>query len=197
MKLIAGERPFSVNELSVSSNGSKWVKLVLCAWQSLATLRALSVSSNGSKWVKLMLYDKPHTTVSLSVSSNGSKWVKPCYNISKYKRRQTFSILERIEVGETQATRGTISRITGSFSILERIEVGETLCRGYGCRGWIRTFSILERIEVGETSPSHLADEKSHAFSILERIEVGETLLLVVAQILLMCFQYPRTDRSG
>ena len=37
-----------------------------------------------------------------------------------------FSILERIEVGETCGKVGSQPTRTGTFSILERIEVGET-----------------------------------------------------------------------
>ena len=86
-----------------------------------------------------------------------------------------FSILERIDVGETMtklakiATKILSVSSNGStwvkpncthlnasayeaFSILERIDVGET---GGGRRGKIEsfsTFSILERIDVGETA---------------------------------------------
>ncbi len=62
-----------------------------------------------------------------------------------------------------------------TFSILERIDVGETP-RG----GWCRyssptTFSILERIDVGETHRRARDDDRRRSFSILERIDVGET----------------------
>jgi len=61
----------------------------------------------------------------LSVSSNGSTWVK----LVKAKRCASFalpfSILERIDVGET-ISRCRKSIISTTFSILERIDVGET-----------------------------------------------------------------------
>ena len=62
----------------------------------------LSVSSNGSKWVKHNY--GPATDdmfIVLSVSSNGSKWVKPNTTVGGNMEIRTFSILERIEVGET------------------------------------------------------------------------------------------------
>jgi len=65
-----------------------------------------------------------------------------------------------------------------TFSILERIDVGET--RGCTCSqlpGW--TFSILERIDVGETRfRLALLKYSTFPFSILERIDVGETVTL-------------------
>ena len=39
---------------------------------------------------------------SLSVSSNGSTWVKPVKTVLDAKVFETFSILERIDVGETR-----------------------------------------------------------------------------------------------
>ena len=62
-----------------------------------------------------------------------------------------------------------------TFSILERIDVGETMI----CIVRLRTvlaFSILERIDVGETTPQLRARAPTQVpFSILERIDVGET----------------------
>jgi len=42
----------------------------------------------------------------LSVSSNGSTWVKPLQSPGAACSWQSFSILERIDVGETQAVFG-------------------------------------------------------------------------------------------
>ncbi len=62
--------------LSVSSNGSTWVKQRQAPPGS-APPHALSVSSNGSTWVKLHLLALRIDFSDLSVSSNGSTWVKP------------------------------------------------------------------------------------------------------------------------
>ena len=88
-----------------------------------------------------------------------------------------FSILERIDVGETTIARNCWSGSEGhlsvssngstwvkhslpaaltkarmAFSILERIDVGETIGRGRGITPMAGSaFSILERIDVGET----------------------------------------------
>ena len=111
----------------------------------------------------------------------------------------TFSILERIDVGETLCYTCVVSRKShlsvssnGStwvklrwimararrcwpFSILERIDVGETVVI---CGTWVAlpSFSILERIDVGETGALAAAGARGvRPFSILERIDVGET----------------------
>ncbi len=42
-------------------------------------------------------------------------------------QKTAFSILERIDVGETPDD-ATVIALQGSFSILERIDVGETSC---------------------------------------------------------------------
>ena len=91
----------------------------------------------------------------------------------------------------------TPCRPRSSFSILERIDVGETtqtITSNYGAGP---TFSILERIDVGETvyMPSLHAGQK--AFSILERIDVGETFIGEKIGCRTVYFQYPRTDRRG
>ncbi len=86
---------------------------------------ALSVSSNGSTWVKLVLPLDFIEMVELSVSSNGSTWVKLLDNLGITLDMTPFSILERIDVGET--TDAVAQRcIRVPFSILERIDVGET-----------------------------------------------------------------------
>ena len=64
--------------------------------------RALSVSSNGSNWVKQWRFDPWVGRGNLSVSSNGSNWVKRLERRGAGKNGvSTFSILERIELGET------------------------------------------------------------------------------------------------
>ena len=65
------------------------------------TNRALSVSSNGSTWVKPQARAEAAEAHALSVSSNGSTWVKPQVKKDYAASIGTFSILERIDVGET------------------------------------------------------------------------------------------------
>ena len=84
----------------------------------------------------------------------------------------TFSILERIELGETRQTKRLLAETEETFSILERIELGET---------------PAQRLSVGLQVP----------FSILERIELGETSASARFARRRRCFQYPRTDRIG
>ena len=84
-----------------------------------------------------------------------------------------------------------------AFSILERIDVGETT-NGSGAWLWVAgTFSILERIDVGETEIARRLDCRLFAFSILERIDVGETSSPTISPKTIKSFQYPRTDRRG
>ena len=64
--------------------------------------RTLSVSSNGSTWVKLLARGGAGWRGALSVSSNGSTWVKPPPPPPPQAPPPPFSILERIDVGETQ-----------------------------------------------------------------------------------------------
>jgi len=89
-------------------------------------LKRLSVSSNGSTWVKLRnffpLWKYFHN---LSVSSNGSTWVKHYAYRTNQEAKDAFSILERIDVGETPRALQTTTPAS-AFSILERIDVGET-----------------------------------------------------------------------
>jgi len=112
----------------------------------------------------------------------------------------TFSILERIDVGETFHYLGDGKEDSLAFSILERIDVGETTkafflpnllrllsvssngstwvkpIRRIRWRAQTQPFSILERIDVGETEFQRRGAPHFHlAFSILERIDVGET----------------------
>jgi len=138
-----------------------------------------------------------------------------------HPRQAPFSILERIDVGETLVCffGGVLPKYT--FSILERIDVGETIRPGRS-RGVEDPFSILERIDVGETaSPAgqglgvfllsvssngstwvkhhlfFLCNVIHDTFSILERIDVGETMRQRRPLVSLIHFQYPRTDRRG
>ncbi len=63
----------------------------------------------------------------LSVSSNGSTWVKHRVPACDLRcRRDPFSILERIDVGETILHKAPPDYRRQPFSILERIDVGET-----------------------------------------------------------------------
>ncbi len=62
----------------------------------------------------------------LSVSSNGSTWVKLRPKGTDEVAPSAFSILERIDVGETSAVESAASLAISPFSILERIDVGET-----------------------------------------------------------------------
>ena len=86
---------------------------------------------------------------------------------------------------------------SGTFSILERIDVGETVPVAQPALG-PGSFSILERIDVGETviEVCRIGEQES-AFSILERIDVGETADVRVVVTGKVNFQYPRTDRRG
>ena len=95
---------------------------------------ALSVSSNGSTWVKPRATRRRAGVGQLSVSSNGSTWVKPITSLVALANRAAFSILERIDVGETK--RGErVHTLSVTFSILERIDVGETKNRGWTLTG--------------------------------------------------------------
>ena len=113
--------------------------------------------------------------------------------------RLSFSILERIDVGETSREVVDQIEINRSFSILERIDVGETpdfcysllysvhLSVSSNGSTWVKhrgarnglgdglAFSILERIDVGETLARRGEEDFLYSFSILERIDVGET----------------------
>ena len=86
----------------------------------------------------------------------------------------TFSILERIDVGETGTPQApsVIAQLSvssnGSTWVKLRQVVNSLPSRS--------SFSILERIDVGETSDSLMSScFYYNAFSILERIDVGET----------------------
>ena len=89
------------------------------------------------------------------------------------------------------------TRRLAPFSILERIDVGETqISLAYPPAAL--AFSILERIDVGETYREiEIGQEEARAFSILERIDVGETSNATGDVWSASYFQYPRTDRRG
>ena len=133
----------------------------------------------------------------LSVSSNGSTWVKlPGAQPLPQSPPFTFSILERIDVGETTSSAVILSPL-GAFSILERIDVGETSCI-QRLPGGKSAFSILERIDVGETTrpepdKPHVArlSVSSNGSTWVKRARIAATFRCGTP------FQYPRTDRRG
>ena len=57
-----------------------------------------------------------------------------------------------------RAVETSSDNVVSSFSILERIELGETRSMGMFAAVYERSFSILERIELGET-PHECATE--------------------------------------
>jgi len=95
-----------------------------------------------------------------------------------------FSILERIDVGETSPNwRHSPGRADLSVSSNGSTWVKQRSKRWRSPRRW--TFSILERIDVGETRAVQLEDlEPAQSFSILERIDVGETLQFALALVI-------------
>ena len=108
----------------------------------------------------------------------------------------SFSILERIVVGETPTPRSRSLEMR-AFSILERIVVGET-------GGGVAVLPHFVRLSVSSNGSLwvKLLDRFSvrraaMPFSILERIVVGETRLEARLRRHLLAFQYPRTDRCG
>ena len=101
-------------------------------------------------------------------------------------------------MGETFAAKAAISSICDAFSILERIDVGETPGAGVDAGGYT-PFSILERIDVGETTCSwRRTSLRSSRLSVSSN---GSTWVKprqqVSARPLPIHFQYPRTDRRG
>ena len=74
----------------------------------------LSVSSNGSWWLKHKETRNESVSDQLSVSSNGSWWLK--HDVGKYTHTLytlSFSILERIVVVETDDLKGVLAPISG------------------------------------------------------------------------------------
>ena len=87
----------------------------------------LSVSSNGSTWVKrngapsLGERERPFSILErIDVRETSTPRAAP--SCTEFP----FSILERIDVGETPDDVGAIIAAIRAFSILERIDVGET-----------------------------------------------------------------------
>jgi len=138
-------------------------------------------------------------------------------------RKATFSILERIDVGETLLRPDFRAALQGPFSILERIDVGETFAAGVvgeahlvlsvssngstwvkptaACRRQARS-AALSVSSNGSTWVKRMRPFHQHtpngSFSILERIDVGETRVFYQSHARsIEIFQYPRTDRRG
>ena len=93
-------------------------------------------------------------------------------------RGRAFSILERIDVGET-GPPALAAPQASSFSILERIDVGETILEGQPARVAPGRLSVSSN---GSTWVKRVNVAVGHCgvvqpFSILERIDVGETTL--------------------
>ena len=85
-----------------------------------------------------------------------------------------FSILERIDVGETN-TLDVAKLLLNKLSVSSN---GSTWVKRVTITRRLRiaeTFSILERIDVGETIFPWRSFRLAQSFSILERIDVGET----------------------
>jgi len=90
-------------------------------------VQTLSVSTIGSKWLKLTTpMTEPANEMSLSVSTIGSKWLKPCAAPARSSCQSPFSIHYRIEVIETMPV-SVITSVAVPFSIHYRIEVIETV----------------------------------------------------------------------
>ena len=145
-----------------------WLSFTVPDWSRL------SVSSNGSTWVKRQAKRRRRQrSRRLSVSSNGSTWVK------------------------LNALRAALPA-RKSFSILERIDVGETCTAGLKKTGWSPSFSILERIDVGETPRRWRSSRHPGGLSVSSN---GSTWvkhpLYAQAGRWYSHFQYPRTDRRG
>ena len=58
-------------------------------------------------------------------------------------------------------------------------------------------FSILDRIALVETSYLEHLFTETMAFSILDRIALVETPPVAVLLLVILAFQYPRSDRIG
>jgi len=97
-----------------------------------------------------------------------------------------------------QVQRVATALAVAPFSILERIDVGETRAGDPGSIWHIPTFSILERIDVGETADA--ANEQPIA-KVLSVSSNGSTWVKLFARVISqhenIDFQYPRTDRRG
>ena len=87
----------------------------------------------------------------LSVSSNGSTWVKLLTPEGRFLGEYAFSILERIDVGETSSLRPRTSSVHRSLSVSSNGSTWVKLAAGLAPTWPVWPFSILERIDVGET----------------------------------------------
>ena len=171
MKLVGHCTEAWRSNLSVSSNGSLWVKPVC---QKCGVSRSsLSVSSNGSLWVKLIETIKKHTnSTKLSVSSNGSLWVKHPGGGDYYAPLAPFSILERIVVGETQ-DRDQDAGLPAGLSVSSNGSL------------WVK-------------HRARPAVSPSAALSVSSNGSLWVKLTTeYVPRICAFVFQYPRTDRCG
>ncbi len=182
--------------LSVSSNGSTWVKLVkyfldITLKSTFSILERIDVGETGPG--VLYFLSRPR----LSVSSNGSTWVKLNARSGEENLLFTFSILERIDVGETlrRPIRPPPARTT--FSILERIDVGETFME----RAQVNAYRALSVSSNGSTWVKPVCLDEECGKGNLSVSSNGSTW---VKRSLCKCradawpsFQYPRTDRRG
>ena len=108
----------------------------------------------------------------LSVSSNGSTWVKPLATIARDLGKSAFSILERIDVGETASPKDTCSQVQ-SLSVSSN---GSTwVKREDACI--LNDDVYLSVSSNGSTWVKHLLEQP--------------------ALVNPPPFQYPRTDRRG
>ena len=181
--------------LSVSSNGSWWLKpvergLFIRERDAFSILERIVV-------VETSAYSNPLIVGQvLSVSSNGSWWLKPAGRQTLMPPPLSFSILERIVVVETLNYEDLVQR-PRPFSILERIVVVET-----GCAVWDRWLAAVLSVSSNgswwlkrrPTSSHHvpwpLSVSSNGSWWLKPR--PGEAALLVAT-----LFQYPRTDRGG
>ena len=166
---------------------------------SCDTQPGLSVSSNGSTWVKRgdARPEAPGWNA-LSVSSNGSTWVKLIRHRPHLLLQVPFSILERIDVGETSIQCDCVQ---SSGSVLSVSSNGSTWVK----RGTERhlgrqqpSFSILERIDVGETNERTGWGVRIRGLSVSSNGSTWVKHSTTTARSpTAPPFQYPRTDRRG
>jgi len=121
-------RPFQTQSVSAFqyplSDRSDWN---LYARYLISVFWYLSVSTIGSKWLKLVSNIlRTITHITLSVSTIGSKWLKQIKNELALLGITTFSIHYRIEVIETRDKILLSAKRKRPFSIHYRIEVIET-----------------------------------------------------------------------
>ncbi len=110
----------------------------------------------------------------------------------------TFSILERIDVGETGGAPAECPARNPPFSILERIDVGET-------RSCVPAQTSASSLSVSSNGSTWVKLAAPHAvISWRDSLSVSSNGSTWVKQELRKCldalttdFQYPRTDRRG